>query len=134
MLAFWDRLLMNLGVAERVLITNAQQAMNLLERSNFDVLISDIIMPHLNGYELARRAREINEDIEIALTTAYSTDLSRFDLAGLRLHLIHKPYLDLEGLTAMISHLIHGEDVFDDADEDSFSDNEDFPEVTEWKL
>lgn len=134
MLAFWDRLLMDVGISERVLLTSASQAKNLLERSNFDVLISDIIMPHINGYELARHARRINADIEIVLTTAYNTDLSRFDLAGLKLHLIHKPYLDLGGLTSMISHLIHGEDLFVDADEDSFSDNEDFPEVTEWNL
>ncbi len=134
MLAFWDRLLMKLGVAQRVMLTSAVQAKNLLDHSTFDLLISDIIMPHINGYELARHARKTNSAIEIVLTTAYSTDLSRFDLKGLRLHLIHKPYIDLGGLAQMISHLIHGEDVFQDADEDSWSDNEDFPEVTEWKL
>ena len=134
MLAFWDRLLMKLGVTQRVLLTSVVQAKNLLDRSDFDLLISDIIMPHINGYDLARHAREMNKDIEIVLTTAYSTDLSRFDLKGLCLHLIHKPYIDLTGLSNMINHLLHGEDVFEDADEDSFSDNEDYPEVTEWKL
>jgi CheY-like chemotaxis protein len=134
MLAFWDRLLMKLGVTQRVLLTSAVQAKNLLDRSDFDLLISDIIMPHINGYELARHAREKKSGIDIVLTTAYNTDLSRFDLEGLRLHLIHKPYIDLGGLSTMLTHLLHGEDVFEDAEEDSWSDNEDYPEVTEWKL
>lgn len=134
MLAFWDRLLMKMGVTQRVLLTSAVQAKNLLDRSDFDLLISDIIMPHINGYELARHAREQKGDIDIVLTTAYNTDLSRFDLKGLRLHLIHKPYIDLGGLSTMLNHLLHGESVFEDADEDSWSDNEDYPEVTEWKL
>lgn len=134
MLAFWDRLLMKLGVTQRVLLTSAIQAKNLLDHSDFDLLISDIIMPYINGYDLARHARDSIKDIEIVLTTAYSTDLSRFNLKGLRLHLIHKPYIDLGGLSKMIAHLLHDEDVFEDAEEDSWSDNEDYPEVTEWKL
>jgi len=134
MLAFWDRLLMKLGISQRVLITSPRQAKNLLDRSQFDLLISDVIMPQLDGYELARHARNVQPDIQIVLTTGYSTDLSRFDLKGLQLHLLHKPYLDIKGLSIMIEHLIKREDVFEDADEDSWSDNEDFPEVTEWKL
>jgi CheY-like chemotaxis protein len=134
MLALWDRLLMKLGICQRVLITNSLQAKNLLERSRFDLLISDVIMPSMSGYELARFAKAMNPDMEVVLTTAYNTDLSRFDLKGLKLHLLHKPYTDLEGLANMINHLIHDEDVYEDADEDSWSDNEDYPEVTEWKL
>ena len=134
MLAFWDRLLMKLGVEQRVMLTSPLQAKNLLEHSSFDLMISDVIMPSLNGYELARYAREHQSAIEIVITTAYSTDLSRFDLKGLRMHLLHKPYLDLQGLSTMISHLLMGEDATLDAEEDSWSDNEDYPEVTEWKL
>lgn len=134
MLAFWDRLLMKLNIAERVLITSPRQAKNLLDRSQFDLLISDIVMPSLHGYDLARHARAVQPNIQIVLTTGYTTDLSRFDLEGLKLHLLHKPYLDLEGLSNMIRHLIKNENVFEDADEDSWSDNEDFPQVTEWKL
>ncbi len=134
MLAFWDRLLGQLGITQRVLITSPLQARNLLQRSQFNMLISDVIMPHLNGYELARYARGIRPELEIVLTTGYSTDLSRFDLNGLRMHLLHKPYLDLDGLSKLIGHILNGEDVFEDADSDSYSDNEDYPDVTEWKL
>ena len=134
MLAFWDRLLARLDIAQRVLITSPLQAKNLLDRSRFDLLISDVIMPRMNGYELARYARAHTPGIEILLTTGYSTDLSHFDLKGLRMHLLHKPFLDLEGLAKMLSHILNGEDATLDADDDSFSDNEDYPQVTEWKL
>lgn len=134
MLAFWDRVFRRLDVTGRVLLTSPLQAKNLLEHSHFDLLISDVIMPNLSGYELARFAREKSAEIQIILTTGYSIDLSRFDLTGLRLHLLHKPYNDIDSLIKMISHLVKGEDVFEDADEDSYSDNEDYPEVTEWKL
>lgn len=134
MLAFWDRLLTKLGIEQRVLLTSPLQARNLLEHSRFDLMISDIIMPSMSGYDLAQYARQLNPKLEIVLTTGYSTDLSRFDLQGMRMHLLHKPYLDIDGLALMIGHLIKGEDVFADAEEDSWSDNEDFPEVTEWRL
>jgi diguanylate cyclase (GGDEF)-like protein len=38
--------------------TNAREALSAIESFQFDLVISDIMMPEVNGYELARRIRE----------------------------------------------------------------------------
>lgn len=42
--------------------------------NNFFLLITDFIMPKINGIELAHRVREIDKDIKIWLITASSSD------------------------------------------------------------
>lgn len=133
-LRLWERLIHDLGVDDFVSAKHPEKALDSLNKKPVDLLISDIIMPHINGYELAKLARQKNPNIEILLTTGYQTDLSHFDLTGLRCHLLHKPYHNLQEVCRLLKKLIYREDVFQGMAEDSFSDNEDFPEITEWTL
>lgn len=133
-LHLWKRMAGDLGVKNIVGVGQPEQAIKLLKSRPFDLLISDVVMPSLNGYELAKQARQKNPNIGVLLTTGYTTDLSRFDLKGLRCHLLHKPYHNLADVSLFLHRLINEDDVFEGMDEDSFSDNEDCPEVTEWTL
>ena len=133
-LHLWERLLRDTGIKKCRVIGNAKEAATFLARHKVDLLISDVLMTEKNGYELAKLARKFNPKTEILLTTGYGTDLSRFDLKGLHCHLLHKPYHDLNSVCLLLKHLIHGEDVFEEMDEDSFSENIDNPEITEWTL
>lgn len=132
--SFWSRLFEELGIKDFRLVTDPLEALKFLDRESFTLLISDVVMPHVNGYEIAKYACKKDPHTEIVLTTGYSTDLSRFDLTGCRFHLLHKPYNNIAEIKKLIIHLIKGENVFEDASEDSFSENEDYPFVTEWKL
>lgn len=38
-----------------------------------DLLISDVIMPHVTGYELARRAKALKPDMKILFTSGYDS-------------------------------------------------------------
>lgn len=134
MLHFWGRLLQELGVERFELISHPLEARLLLEEVPCRFLISDIVMPDTYGYELARIARRRNPACTVVLTTGYGTDLSRFELSGCRFHLLHKPYDDIAALKSFIRHLLDGDASFDDLPEDSCSENEDYPQVTEWKL
>ena len=79
--------------------------------------------------------RDGHEVVKAADPTAVpGTDLSRFDLSDCRFHLLHKPYGDISALKVFLRHIIDGDNSFDDLSEDSFSENEDYPQVTEWKL
>ena len=131
--SFWIRLFDEMGIDLKI-VDDSLEAVKLLDKEEFTLIISDVVLPHLNGYELAKYACKKYPDVKIVLTTGYSTDLSRFDLTGCRFHLLHKPYSNIAEIKKMISHLVKGEDVFEDASEDSFSENEDYPLVTEWKL
>lgn len=134
LLTFWGRLLSDMGIKNYQLFSNPAEALRALKELSASLLICDVILPRMNGYELAKRARKINGDIPIILTTAYTTDLSRFDLAGMDFHLLHKPYTDIAELKKLVCHILKGEDGFEDMSEDSFSENEDYPAVTEWKI
>ncbi len=79
-LQLWNRLIKDLKVQNFWTASDAQKAIKILKEKKIDLLISDIVLPFKNGYEIAKLAKEQNPDVRILLTTGYGTDLSRFDL------------------------------------------------------
>ena len=49
---------------------NAMEAYDALETGLFDLIVSDIMMPGIDGFEFARSVRELNEEIPILFMTA----------------------------------------------------------------
>ena len=49
---------------------NANDAYNTMYGETFDLIVSDIMMPGIDGFEFAKTVREINEDIPILFMTA----------------------------------------------------------------
>ncbi len=59
----------------------------------FDLLILDLNMPHLNGFELTERIVKIRPDIPVVLTTGYSELIDSNKIKQLGIHsLLLKPY------------------------------------------
>ena len=65
--------------------TDGASALDLLQREQIDLIISDVMMPGIDGFELCRRVKnDINmSHIPIILLTARTTDVSRIE--GLQL-------------------------------------------------
>ncbi len=55
---------------EAIGCTNANDAYDALYDNMFDMIVSDIMMPGIDGFEFATSVREINEDIPILFMTA----------------------------------------------------------------
>lgn len=53
--------------------TRAKEAIDLLEREPFDLLITDINMPEINGLQLAERARTLQPALGIMIMTGYGS-------------------------------------------------------------
>ena len=51
---------------------NAEEALNMLQRSFFHVVITDIMMGEMNGLELMQQIKEINSLMQIYIMTAHS--------------------------------------------------------------
>jgi PAS domain S-box-containing protein len=92
-------------------VTTAEEALAILERDRFDVLLSDIGMPSVDGYELIRRIRQMGlppaQRIPAIAVTAYARaeDRQRALLAGYQMHLckpIEAPEL-VAGIASLLS-------------------------------
>lgn len=52
--------------------TNGEEALDVLDKNYIDLIISDIMMPKMDGYELTKTLREAHYNIPILLVTAKS--------------------------------------------------------------
>ena len=93
--------------AEVVSVGSATEALDQMERQRFDLLISDIGMPEMNGYELMDRIRQLGEEhggrTPAVALTAYAgiDDRKRALAAGYGMH-ISKPFVAAELIRAAI--------------------------------
>lgn len=55
---------------EAICCLNANEAYNTMYNNPFDLIVSDIMMPEIDGYEFAKTVRELNENIPILFMTA----------------------------------------------------------------
>jgi DNA-binding NtrC family response regulator len=78
-------------------------ALVLIEKNRYDILIVDLMMPGMDGIELARRARAIDEGIAVFIMTGYGTleTAIKAMVAGAENYLL-KP-LDLDVLQVAIA-------------------------------
>ena len=51
---------------------NGDSAADALERQNFDLLLADVVMPGLDGVELAKRAARISPSLKIVFITGFA--------------------------------------------------------------
>jgi PAS domain S-box-containing protein len=71
----------------------AEDALQILKTHKVDLLLSDVIMPGMDGYQLASKVRELYPHIKIQLVSGYTAD--KFDdekHEDLRNNLLSKPY------------------------------------------
>ena len=63
---------------------NGEEALNVLDGEYIDVIISDIMMPVMDGYELVRSLREADINIPVLMITAKDafSDMERGFLSG----------------------------------------------------
>jgi two-component system CheB/CheR fusion protein len=87
--------------------TNGADALRLANEREFDVILSDISMPEMDGFEFLRRLRELDgrEHVPVVAITGFgrSGDVERARAAGFYSHLT-KP-LNLEALTEVLEQL-----------------------------
>ena len=78
--------------------------------SGFDVVVTDLSMPHMTGFELTRELLAVRPDLCIVLTTGHvrAEDQHAMDAMGIRA-VVRKPYA-FDDLGLVIHHLLGGTD------------------------
>lgn len=65
-------------------VSNGQEALDAMENDYFDLIISDIMMPVMDGYELVRQLREVGNTTPVLMITAKDAfdDMQKGFLSG----------------------------------------------------
>jgi len=86
---------------------NGVQALTLFEQNDYDLVLTDFLMPDRNGLEVIRSVREKDATIGVIMFTASAADLEA-DSRELDFTLLRKP-LQLDGLKGAVSQALrHG--------------------------
>ncbi len=63
--------------------TNGEEALRLFEPNKYDLLLLDIMMPEISGYDVCKKIRSYDEDTPIIMLTAKSEEIDK--VVGLQL-------------------------------------------------
>ena len=84
-------------------MNNGDEALRLLTQEPVDVLLADIVMPDMNGIELAKRAKLIRPILKVLLQTGYFSRAEEAKSVG---KLVFKP-LRVDQIESEIRTLLH---------------------------
>ncbi len=133
-LKMWEKVFRLLDDVHFCLTNDPKMAAALAKENKIDLLVSEVVMEKGNGFELAEAVHKENPNAQIILSTTYNCDLRRFNLHKPQFHILYKPYQSIEDVIKFVTDILHDRDPRTDVDEDSWSENEDYPAVMEWKL
>ncbi|WP_423143035.1 cell cycle two-component system response regulator CpdR [Parablastomonas sp. CN1-191] len=90
-----------------VAVDRGTAALPLLEGGAFDLLLSDIVMPEMDGIELAQRCAEISPDTKVMFITGFAAVALKANLAAPGAKVLSKPF-HLRDLVAEVDRLFAG--------------------------
>jgi len=89
-----------------VAFDNGEYAYERLKHEPFTLLLTDIVMPKMDGIELARRAAEIDPDLKIMFITGFAAVVLNSDNAPPKdSHVLSKPF-HLKDLVREVDRLL----------------------------
>ena len=91
MRAYLARALQNAGY-EVVAVDRGTEALPLLEREHFDLLLSDIVMPEMDGIELAQLCSEVSPRTKVMFITGFAAVSLRASREAPQARVLSKPF------------------------------------------
>jgi two-component system cell cycle response regulator CpdR len=105
MRAFIERALIKAGY-EVISFANGKEAHECLTEESFTLLLTDIVMPQMDGIELARRASEIHPELKIMFITGFAAVTLNTDSKAVKeARVLSKPF-HLKDLVREIDRLL----------------------------
>ena len=71
-----------------VAVSDSEQALELIDRGEFDLVLTELAMPVLSGWEIARRTKAKNNDTPVVMMTGRWAQYEGEDLSGKGVDLI----------------------------------------------
>lgn len=89
-------------------VPSAEEGMLELRQTKFDLLITDLRLPGISGFDLIRRVRRIHPDIPIIMITGYSSEQGEQEASQLGVFRYFRKPLDTDTLLAAVSEALYG--------------------------
>jgi len=112
---------------------DGEQALSILENEHVDLLLSDVIMPNIDGFQLAAIVREKYPDVIIQLVSGFNDSRQNgLEIDELQKKILHKPFNAQELLNQIRSQLDACNEVTQNNHRLRQSDSRKHPPPIEW--
>jgi DNA-binding response OmpR family regulator len=96
---------------EVLAVPSAEEGLLELRRSQFDLLITDVRLPGMSGFDLVRRVRALEREMPVIMITAYSSNQGKKEAADLGVYRYFQKPLDTDSVLSAVHTALHGESV-----------------------
>ena len=83
--------------------------MELMGRTKFDLLITDVRLAGMSGFDLVRRARRRHPEIPVIMITAYASEQGEREASELGVYRYFRKPLDTDSVLTAVQHALYGE-------------------------
>ena len=96
---------------EVLAVPSAEEGLLELRRSQFDLLITDVRLPGMSGFDLVRRLKALGRDVPVIMITAYSSSQGKKEANELGVYRYFQKPLDTDSVLTAVHTALHGESV-----------------------
>lgn len=90
-------------------VPSAEEAMLELMRVHFDLLITDVRLPGMSGFDFVRRVKKRRADMPVIMITAYSSPQGKQEAESLGVFRYFSKPLDTDGMLTAVHIALYGE-------------------------
>ncbi len=96
---------------EVLAVPSAEEGLLELRRTQFDLLITDVRLPGMSGFDLVRRLRATEKMIPVIMITAYSSGQGRKEATDLGVYRYFQKPLDTDDVLTAVHTALYGESI-----------------------
>ena len=96
---------------EVLAVPSAEEGLLELRRAQFDLLITDVRLPGMSGFDLVRRVKALGREVPVIMITAYSSNQGKKEAADLGVYRYFQKPLDTDSVLTAVHIALHGESV-----------------------
>lgn len=95
---------------EVLAVPSGEEGLLELKRTRFDLLITDVRLPGMSGFDLVRQVRRLAYDLPVIMITAYSSPQGQREAADLNVLRYFRKPLDTDAILTAVHVALYGED------------------------